>query len=312
MFDLIYNINYSMAMKKTAEAYQNLYAVIQQLRAPGGCPWDQKQTPKTLVHNLIEETYECIDEILDNSTPGTREELGDIFLVITMLGVMYEEQQDFTLQECLQEVHDKIVRRHPHVFGDVQADNPEDAIASWNAIKAEEKRQKQALSLDNTETPTLDTLDSTELGSEKTVQEPKDFQSTDLLKKSQKSAPPLEQALHISQAAVKLGFEWPDIYGVYQKVHEELNEVGQELAQPEIDQERMEEEIGDLLFTVVNLARKINANPALLLHRANRKFMHRFATMERIAHNQGVSLGCELDLDRYNELWELAKVELKQ
>ncbi len=265
-------------MTDTAKTYDELYKVIQRLRAPDGCPWDRKQTPKTITGNLIEEAYECIDEILDNSVAGVREELGDVFLVTTLLGVIYEEQNDFTLQECLQEVHDKIVRRHPHVFGDVVASDHNEAIASWNAIKAQEKSEKG-----------------------ETVK------NIDLLAKSQKSAPPLEQALHISKAAVKLGFEWPDVHGVCDKVQEELNEVRHELEAENPNQEHIEEEIGDLLFTVVNLARKTGANPAVLMHRANRKFMNRFSLMEQIAKDHGKELSPELDLEQYEQFWNKAK-----
>ncbi len=265
-------------MTDTAKTYDDLYKVIQRLRAPDGCPWDRKQTPKTITGNLIEEAYECIDEILNNSVDGVREELGDVFLVATLLGVIYEEQKDFTLQECLQEVHDKIVRRHPHVFGDVVANDHDEAIASWNAIKVQEKADKG-----------------------ETVKK------IDLLAKSQKSAPPLEQALHISKAAVKLGFEWPDVHGVCDKVQEELDEVRQELDTQHRNQEHIEEEIGDLLFTVVNLARKIGANPAILMHRANQKFIKRFALMEEIAKDQGTELSPELNLEQYEQLWNQAK-----
>ncbi len=285
---------------KTAEAYNNLYRVIQRLRAPDGCPWDRKQTPKTITANLLEEAYECIDEILDNSIAGVREELGDLFLVTTLLGVIYEEQEDFTLEACLKEVHDKIVRRHPHVFGDVQAANSEEAIASWNAIKAKEKKQRGETAL---------------------------LQKTNLLEKSQKSAPPLEQALHISKAAVKKGFEWPDIHGVCDKVQEELDEVRQELEKLEAtvpgttgdevafttashNQAKLEEEIGDLFFTVVNLARKIDANPAVLMHRANQKFIKRFEAMEHIAQSQGVELSSKLDIESYESYWAQAKQQM--
>ncbi len=269
-------------MNETAKTYDKLYTVIQRLRAPDGCPWDRKQTPKTITGNLIEEAYECIDEILDNSIAGVREELGDIFLVTTLLGVIYEEQGDFTLQECMQEVHDKIIRRHPHVFGNVVATNPDEAISSWNAAKAKEK----ALQGESQAT-----------------------KKTDLLAKSQKSAPPLEQTLHISKAAVKKGFEWPTIQGVCDKVQEELDEVRHELTSG--NQELIEEEIGDLLFTVANLARKIDANPALLLHRANQKFIKRFTLMEDIAQEHGEELSGDLDPEQYERFWEMAKKQLQ-
>ena len=229
--------------------YKNLEELIQvvaKLRAPDGCPWDREQTHQSLRPNMLEEAYEAVDAIDENNMPHLREELGDVLLQVLLHSQIASEKGDFDIEAVAKELKDKLIHRHPHVFGNAKIDNAQDVLKAWDKLKAEEKTERKS--------------------------------AMDGLSKSQ---PALVLAQKISKRAVKVGFEWPDEQSLYDCFYSEIEEFKQ--AQKEQDKKHMEEEYGDILFAAVNLARwnKIDAEQALL--KANKKFEKRFRKMEELA-----------------------------
>ncbi len=229
--------------------YKNLEELIQvvaKLRAPDGCPWDKEQTHQSLRPNMLEEAYEAVDAIDENNMPHLREELGDVLLQVLLHSQIASEKGDFDIEAVAKELKDKLIHRHPHVFGNAKIDNAQDVLKAWDKLKAEEKTERKS--------------------------------AMDGLSKSQ---PALVLAQKISKRAVKVGFEWPDEQSLYDCFYSEIEEFKQ--AQKEQDKNHMEEEYGDILFAAVNLARwnKIDAEQALL--KANKKFEKRFRKMEELA-----------------------------
>ncbi len=229
--------------------YKNLEELIQvvaKLRAPDGCPWDREQTHQSLRPNMLEEAYEAVDAIDENNMPHLREELGDVLLQVLLHSQIASEKGDFDIEAVAKELKDKLIHRHPHVFGNAKIDNAQDVLKAWDKLKAEEKTERKS--------------------------------AMDGLSKSQ---PALVLAQKISKRAVKVGFEWPDEQSLYDCFYSEIKEFKQ--AQKEQDKNHMEEEYGDILFAAVNLARwnKIDAEQALL--KANKKFEKRFRKMEELA-----------------------------
>ena len=225
---------------------EELIAVIKKLRAPDGCPWDRAQTHSTLRPNMIEEAYEAVDAIDDNDMLHLREELGDVLLQVLLHSQIASEEGAFNIEDVAKELKDKLIHRHPHVFGNAQIDTPEDVKDAWDKLKAEEKTER--------------------------------ISAMDGLSRAQAA---LVSAQKISKRAVKTGFEWPDEDSLYECIMSEFEEFKQ--AKLEGDKTHMEEEFGDILFATVNLARwnKIDAEQALL--KANKKFEMRFRKMEELA-----------------------------
>ena len=225
---------------------EELIDVVAKLRAPDGCPWDREQTHQSLRPNMLEEAYEAIDAIDENNMPHLREELGDVLLQVLLHSQIASENGDFDIEGVAKELKDKLIHRHPHVFGDAKIDNAQDVLKAWDKLKAEEKTERKS--------------------------------AMDGLSKSQ---PALVLAQKISKRAVKVGFEWPDEQSLYDCFYSEIEEFKQ--AQKEQNKAHMEEEYGDILFAAVNLARwnKIDAEQALL--KANKKFEKRFRKMEELA-----------------------------
>ncbi len=257
-------------MKNTNEAFNELYTVIKKLRAPDGCNWDRKQTPSTLRSSLIEETYECIEAIDSNDVCHVKEELGDLFLLVTMIGYMNEQEGNFTVSDSLKGITDKLIRRHPHVFGESNADTPEEIIKQWDQIKTEIEGRK-----------------------------PKDS----ALDKVSKGLPPLEKAFEIQKKAAKVGFDWENLNDIWDKVHEEIDEV-KEAENKDLDE--LESEIGDLIFAVVNISRGYNIDPAVALQRTNNKFTKRFHFIEQEMKKIGKNLNNE-NFKIMDSLWDKAK-----
>lgn len=252
--------------------YQKLYDVVRRLRAPDGCPWDRKQTPQSLRGSLLEEAYECVEAIDADDAEHTAEELADVQLVVTMIAVIEEETGRSSVAEALGAVVDKLTRRHPHVFGDSERmDDPDAVVDEWNRIKIEEENRR-----------------------------PKDR----LLDAVSTALPPLERAYKLQKKAAKVGFDWPDRTGVTAKLHEELDELDRAVRVGS-DEER-EAEIGDVLFSAINLARFIGVDPALALRRANEKFTHRFAHVEARMNDSGVSMAAE-HIEQMEAYWQEAK-----
>ncbi len=225
---------------------EELIEVIRKLRAPDGCPWDRKQTHESLRPNMLEEAYEAVDAIDDNDMAHLREELGDVLLQVLLHSQIASENNEFNIDNVAKELKDKLIHRHPHVFGDIKIDNADDVLAVWEKRKAEEKSHRKS--------------------------------AMDGISRSQSA---LISAQKISKKAVKTGFEWPNEESLYECIMSEFNEFKE--AVQEGDKIHMEEEFGDILFATVNLARwnKIDAEQALL--KANKKFEKRFRKMEELA-----------------------------
>lgn len=225
---------------------EELIAVIAKLRAPDGCPWDREQTHSSLRPNMIEEAYEAVDAIDDNDMAHLREELGDVLLQVVLHSQIASENGDFTIEDVAKELKEKLIHRHPHVFGSAKIDTADDVKDAWDKLKAEEKTERKS--------------------------------AMDGISRCQAA---LISAQKISKKAVKTGFEWPSEESLYECIMSEFDEFKQ--AKAEGDKVHMEEEFGDILFATVNLARwnKIDAEQALL--KANKKFEMRFRKMEELA-----------------------------
>jgi len=259
------------AALNAADSFATLYAIIARLRAPDGCPWDREQSPSSIRNNIVEEAYELVEAITEKDSAHIREESGDLFLLATMAAYMYEQEGIFSVAEALDSVSEKLVRRHPHVFGDADADSPDAVVEQWNRIKeqTEGRRKKDSL---------LDDVP--------------------------RHLPPLERAYKIQKKAAKVGFDWTHVDSVWDKVEEELRESREAFAAK--DGEELESEIGDLLYSVINLARFNGIDPAIALQRTNEKFSHRFRHVEKRMREKGLSMASEhmASMDAY---WEEAK-----
>ncbi|MFU2080869.1 nucleoside triphosphate pyrophosphohydrolase [Avibacterium endocarditidis] len=235
---------------------QDFLQLIAQLRNPnGGCPWDLEQTYQSMIPCLLEESYEVVEAIEQQNTENLREELGDLLLQVVFFSQLAKEDNLFTFDDVVSEVAEKILRRHPHVFGEEKAHNEQEALSHWNKVKAEENKMRQSI-LDNI---------------------PHAF-------------PALMRAEKLQKRCAKVGFDWDNVQPVIAKVQEELQEVQAELARPQQDQAKIEEEIGDLLFAVANLSRHLHCSPEETLLKANQKFERRFRQLETLAQQQGKSL----------------------
>ena len=257
---------------------KSLYDIVCCLRDPkDGCPWDKEQMPSDMVRSMQGEIYEYIDALNENDKAHQREELGDVFLNLFLLGKIHDQNGDFSLSECINEACEKYIRRHPHVFADVKADNTEQVLANWKKIKTEQEGRKE----DN----------------------------IDFFANVARNQPELERCYDVSKKAAKIGFDWKDIDGVYDKVSEEFDEVKQATTQ----EERLAE-IGDLLFCVVQLARKFQIKPQDALSYSNQKFTVRFNILNKLVINDNKKLE-ELTDEQWDEYWikakELAKTTFK-
>ena len=262
-------------LNKTDDVCQNmknLYDIVTCLRDPkDGCPWDKEQMPRDIVRSMQGEIYEYVDALNENDAPHQSEELGDVYLNLFLLGKIHDQNGDFSLAECLNDACDKYIRRHPHVFSDVHVDNTEQVLKNWNQIKVEKEGRIKS--------------------------------DEDFFDGVPKDAPEIERCYAISKKAVKVGFDWPDEQGVYDKIHEELDEV----MEAKTEENRMEE-LGDVLFTVVNLCRKMHIKPQDALSYANTKFIKRFNIVNRLVKERNLKYE-DLSADQWDELWNIAKKE---
>lgn len=233
---------------------ERLRAIMHRLRAPGGCPWDAEQTHESIIPNLIEEAYECVDAIRSGDDVHMREELGDLLLQVVFHSEIAEEQGRFDLYQVAAEISEKLVRRHPHVYGETSAEDSDQVLKQWDAIKRNEKGEKEVPYLHGTG----------------------------------KGLPALIRANKLLKKASKTGFDWPEESGVISKIREELEELTAAIDAQ--DSTEVEEELGDLLFSVVNLARYRNIDPEVLMAAANKKFEQRFGAMEKELKTCGMSL----------------------
>lgn len=256
-----------------ARQMERAVAIMHRLRQPGGCPWDADQTHDSIISSLIEECYECIDAIRERDWVHLREELGDVLLQVIFHAEMAQENPEaaFGINEVARELADKLVRRHPHVFGSAAVENAEGVVSQWDAIK----RKEHAI-------------------------EDKPY-----LERCGKGLPALLQAYKITKKVAKVGFDWPDHAGVVDKIREETDEVAETLDLPDADP-HVAEELGDLLFVVVNLCRRRKVDPELALFNANRKFERRFNAVEAALKQQGIPLAAAT-VEQMEEAWQAVK-----
>jgi MazG family protein len=253
----------------TGERFERLVGIMAKLRAPGGCPWDREQNFDTIKPYLLEETYEVFDAIDQRDWPGLAEELGDLMLQAVFFAQMASEESKFRIDDSLEAISEKLIRRHPHVFSDGTAKTSEQVLRRWDEIKANEKKDQGK--------PQLGRLDSVP-----------------------RQLPALVEAQQISSKAASVGFDWENPEQVLDKLDEELRELAE--ARAAGTREEMEGEIGDLLFVIVNLARKIKVDPEQALRKTNAKFRKRFAHVES---RGGFSPGSTIK--QMEALWQEAK-----
>lgn len=256
------------------EAFQNLYDIVTILRSENGCPYDKALHTKDSLASLIDEAYEYLDGANNNDISSCREEIGDVFINAMMILRIHEEQKNFTPYDAINDVCEKLIRRHPHVFGDVVVHNKEEGLKAYYSVKEKvEKKPDNIISK-------LDHIPS--------------------------ALPPLEKSFEIQKKLAKTGFDWPNVDGVIDKVYEELDEVI--LALRNKDKDNLEEEIGDLFTSVINLARFVNINPAFSIQRANEKILRRFKALFNLASERNISIDKD-HVDEMNELWEEVKLK---
>ncbi len=256
---------------RLGEKFERLVQIMARLRSPEGCPWDRRQTFDTIKPYLLEETYEVLDAIDARDWRSLAEELGDLMLQVVFFAQMAAEEGLFTIADCLDAINDKLVRRHPHVFGDATARTAEEVKQRWDVIKAQENRARGAASL----------LDGVS-----------------------RAQPALAEATQISRKVASVGFDWANVDEVLEKLREEVEELG--CARQEGRAEKLEEEIGDILFVVANIARHLHVDPEQALRRTNAKFRERFAYVEQQLRERGKKLE-EASLEEMEALWQEAK-----
>ena len=253
------------------ELFESLVEIIATLRGENGCPWDREQTHSSLKSTLIEETYETVEAIDSGNPDKLKEELGDLLLNLMLQAQIAAESQDFDIYDVIEILTEKLIRRHPHVFADVQVDNAEDVVKNWEAIKRQEAGYEDRKSV-------LDGIPN--------------------------ALPSLLRGQKIQKRAARVGFDWDDIADVIAKVDEELAEVKESLNNNE--PEAVEMEIGDLLFAVVNLCRFVDLQAEETLRKSNRKFINRFKRMETELEKQGKTIDNQT-LAELDEIWEQVK-----
>lgn len=257
-----------MTVPENLDKFDTFAAIIARLRGQDGCPWDKEQTHQSLRENLLSECYEVLDALDSGETEKLREELGDLLLQIVLQAQIAADSGEFIIGDVIKGIAGKIVRRHPHIFGSRKVKDAGEVMHNWEALKREERDE----------------------GASMLASVPKDM-------------PALAYANEISRRAVRVGFEWPDIEGVIDKLLEEVREIKKAGSR-----EEKEQELGDLLFTLVNYARWEGIDAESALREANRKFYRRFTYMEKLCHERGLSFD-KLSFGEQNALWEEAKKE---
>ncbi len=247
--------------------FETLINIMARLRGANGCPWDRAQTHDSLKQYLLEETYEVLETLDDNDIDSLKSELGDLLLQIVFHAQLAAERQDFTIRDVIQKINEKLIRRHPHVFGDEEADTPEKVLVNWEKIKLKEGKKS-------------------------------------VIDGVPRELPGLLRAYRIQKKAAQVGFDWENIQQVWDKVKEEEGELHEALAND--DKEKIQEEFGDLLFSWVNLARFIKVNPEDALRYTTNKFIKRFKLIEQELARQGKTPE-ESNLDEMDHIWNEIK-----
>ena len=256
---------------------QKLVALVARLRGESGCPWDKEQTRETLKPMLVEEAYEVLDALDDPDPMELKEELGDLLFQVVFHARIAQEKGEFDLADVIDRLHEKMIRRHPHVFGNINLHTAEDVLRNWEDIKASE-RGTQSTYLPESEKSLLDGIPS--------------------------RLPAMHEAYQITAKAARVGFDWPDLDGILKKLREEMAELSS--AAGSNDRDQLVHEVGDLLFVVVNVARFLGVDPETALRRCNRKFGRRFRHIESAIKKQGRELK-SASLEEMDALWEEAK-----
>jgi tetrapyrrole methylase family protein/MazG family protein len=256
-------------------SFEDLVALMTTLRGANGCPWDRKQTFETLKPFIIEESYEVVDAIDRNDRHALAEELGDFLLQAVFVAEIAREEGSFDIYDAITLLHDKLVRRHPHVFADVEANDVEQVLVNWEKLKNEERKAE----------------------------------NKSVLAGVPQSLPALLKASRLTEKAGRVGFDWRRTDDVFDKLDEEMAEVREAVASG--DAARVHDELGDVLFTIANIARKLEVNPEEALQSTNRKFMRRFEIMEQKVRESGRNLD-QLTLEQMDALWDEAKASERQ
>jgi MazG family protein len=264
------------------EWFEKLVAVQARLRASKGCPWDREQTHQTLRTYLLEEAYEVLEALDTGNDAKFAEEMGDLLLQIVFHSQIASEEGRFTVAEVIREIHDKMIRRHPHVFGAASAKDSKEVLRNWEQIKAEERRSSKA---------------KNESGDHA-------GEAQSLLDGVSRALPATLEGFQLTRKASRIGFDWDNVGGVIDKMREETAEL--EIALNDRDQRKIEEEMGDFLFAAVNLARFVHVDPEIALKKANAKFSRRFRAMEARARESGREFK-DLPREEMEALWEAAK-----
>ena len=291
----------------TGERFERAVAIMARLRAPGGCPWDREQTFDSIKPYTLEETYEVLEAIDNRDWDELSGELGDLLLQVLFYSEMSKEQGTFTIDEVLEKLSAKLVNRHPHVFGDVQAETAAQVVRNWEAIKAEEKKKRL------------------EAGGGKAAKE--EERTASILGGVSSAMPALLEAHKLSSRAAHAGFDWPNVEGLFEKLREETEELREELKEfpapgprpqgrgvagsgrtaiPEGLRARLEEEVGDLFFVLVNIARYLSLDPESALKKTNRKFKRRFQWMEAQLREANRTPE-QATMEELESLWQQAK-----
>src|SRR6202522_2042014 len=299
-------------MPTTGERFERAVSIMARLRAPGGCPWDREQTFDTIKPYTLEEAYEVVEAIDARDWQELTGELGDLLLQVLFYAEMAQEEQRFTIDDVLDRLANKLIDRHPHVFGDVKADTPGDVLRNWQALKAEEKKKRQQASGGDANQDNAKKEDHPE----------------SVLAGVSSAMPSLMEAYKISSRVAHVGFDWPNIEALFEKLNEETAELRHNLAdypapgpQPESRsggaggrgeqispemRERLEDEVGDLFFVLVNIARYLSLDPESALRRTNRKFRRRFQYLEENLRGQGRK-PADASLAEMESLWQESK-----
>ena len=256
-----------MATDTTSKRFLELVEIMDTLRVQ--CPWDKKQTIHSLRSNTIEELYELVDAIVEEDWDGIKEELGDIMLHVLFYAKIGSEEGKFTLEEVMETIAKKLIHRHPHIYGDVKVENEDDVKRNWEQLKLQEGKGNKTI-----------------------------------LSGVPNSLPSMVKALRIQEKVKHVGFEWENKEQVWDKVEEEIGELKAEIAAN--DQEKMEQEFGDVLFSMINYARFLNIDPETALEKTNKKFKHRFELMEAYANTHSLDLA-QMSLMEKEALWQKMK-----
>src|SRR5579864_3326404 len=266
--------------------FEKLVALQARLRARNGCPWDREQTHQTLRTYLVEETYEVLDALESGDDAKFANEMGDLLLQIVFHSQIAAEEGRFTAADVIREVHEKMVRRHPHVFGEKRAKDAEEVLKNWEQIKAQERHAEKEKD------------GSAAAGAEKS-----------LLDGVPRTLPATLEGLQLTKKAARVGFDWENAAGIFEKMREECAELRHALDKKQSAE--VEEEVGDLLFAAVNLARFLKVDPEIALKRANQKFSRRFREMERLARASGQAFE-KVPRRKMESLWEASKRSEKE